>query len=75
MQSRFERLALFGIGEELGGEALALGGVGNDLVDDVIGVDRLDAEFVQVARDERLAARDPACQGDPLHLRWMTSTL
>ena len=60
MEPRLEGLALFGIREHFGGNALAFGRIGNELVNNVVGVDRLDAEFVQVLRHQRLAAGDAA---------------
>ena len=66
MKARLEGFALFGIGEDFGGDALTLGWIGNQSVNDIIGVDRFDAEFVQVFRDERLPARDTAGEGDAL---------
>ena len=40
--------------------------IGDKLVNDVIRVERGDAEFVQVPGDKGLAARDSSGQGDPL---------
>lgn len=66
MQPGLKGAAFLGIGEDFGGDALTLGGIGNQSVNDIIGVDRFDAEFVQVFRDERLPARDTAGEGDAL---------
>jgi len=57
---RLQFAALRRVGEDLGGYAAALGGVGDELVDDVVGVKRLDAEFVQKTRKEGLAAGNPS---------------
>ena len=58
MDARFKRSTLLGICENLGGDVTALCGVGHELVNNVVGVDSLDAEFIQVSRDKRLAAGD-----------------
>ena len=64
MDARLQRAALHRVGEHLGGDAAALCRVGNELVDNVIGVDCLDAEFVQVSCGKRLATGDPASKGN-----------
>lgn len=46
MEAGFEGAALFGIGEDLGGDAFALGWIGDQPMNDIIGVDGIDAEFV-----------------------------
>ena len=64
MDTRLESLALRLVGENLRGNALALGRIGNEFMHDVVSVDRLDAEVVEELRDQRLPARDSACQRD-----------
>ena len=64
MKPRFEGLALCRVGKDLGGEATALRRIGNQLMDDVIGVNRRDAKFVQITRKEGLAAGNPPRQTD-----------
>ena len=64
MKLRFEGAALGGVSEDLGGEATALRRVGDQLMDDVVGVDRRDAELVEVSRRKRLAAGNPASEAD-----------
>ena len=48
MEARFERAPFGRVGEDLGGQPPALGGVGDELVNDIVGVEGLDAEFVQI---------------------------
>ena len=43
MKARFEGTPFRGVGKDFGGDAAALGGVWDQFVDDVVGVDRLDA--------------------------------
>ena len=74
MQPRLKFLALRLISEDLRGNAFPLRRIGDQFVHDVVRVDRLNAEFVQELRDERLPARDPPCQRDS-HFRWIVSTL
>ena len=61
---RLKLLPLRGVGEDLCRDAAALCGVGNDFVNDVIGVERLDAELVQKLRKEGFAAGNPSRQCD-----------
>ena len=66
VETRFERLALCRIAEDLVRNPAAFG-VGDELVHDVVCVDGLDAKLVQIPRHERLAARDSAGQRCPRH--------
>ena len=59
MKLRFEGTALLGIGKNLGGDAAALLRIGNQLMNNVIGVESLDAEFVQEFRKERFPTGNP----------------
>ena len=59
MKLRFEFAALLRIGKNLGGDAAALLRIGNQLMNNVIGVEGLDAEFVQEFRKERFPAGNP----------------
>ena len=56
--------ALSGIGEDLGGDALALRWVGDQFMNDVVGVDRLDAKFVQITSEKRFPAGNAAGKGN-----------
>ena len=56
--------ALRGIGEDLGGDAMALRRVGDQFMNDVVGVNRLDAEFVQITSEKRFPAGNAACKGN-----------
>ena len=60
VELRLQLAALRGIGENLCGNATTFVGIWNELMNDVVGVDSLDAEFVQIARKEGLAARNAA---------------
>lgn len=64
MNLRFEGAALRRVGEDLGGETFAFRRVWNQIMHDVIGVNRLDAEVVQEARKEGLAAGNPSRETD-----------
>ncbi len=64
MQFRFEGLAFRGVRKNLGGEALPFGGVGEELMDDLIGVDRLEPQVVQKTRQEGFATGNPSRQTD-----------
>ena len=74
MDPRLQLPPLRLVPKHLRGNAFPLRRIGYELVYDVIGVKRLDAEFVQVLRDKRLPARNPACEGDS-HFLWAVSTL
>ena len=56
---RFEGAALLRVGKHFGGDAAALLRIGNQLMNNVIGVESLDAEFVQEFRKERFPAGNP----------------
>ena len=58
---RLKGTALLGIGENLGSNASTFLGVWNDVVNDIIGVEGLDAEFVQKPRKEGFATGNPSC--------------
>ena len=60
MYLRLQLAALFRICEDFGGDAATLLWVGEKLVHDIIGVKRLDAEFVQKLRKEGFAAGNPS---------------
>ena len=60
MHLRLEGAALLGVGEDFSRDAATLLGVGEKLVHDIVGVKRLDAEFVQKLRKEGFAAGNPS---------------
>ena len=60
MYLRLECAALLGVGEDFSRDAATLLWVGEKLVHDIIGVKRLDAEFVQKLRKEGFAAGNPS---------------
>ena len=60
MYLRLEGAALLRVGKHFGGDAATLLWVGEKLVHDIIGVKRLDAEFVQKLRKEGFAAGNPS---------------
>ena len=61
---RLEFLALRRVGEDLGGQSASFGRVGDEFVNNVVGVDRLDAKLVQITRKEGFAAGNPSRQAD-----------
>lgn len=64
MQTFLKRTELRTVGEHLGGDATPLRSIGNELVNNVVSVNRLDAKLVQATRGKRLAARYASGQGD-----------
>ena len=64
--ARFEGLARRRVAEHGLRKAAALFR-GNQSVNNVIGVESLDADVVQVLRQQTLAAGDAPCEGDALH--------
>lgn len=48
MEAGFERLALGGIRENLGGNAPALGRIGYERMRHIVGIENLDAKFFQI---------------------------
>jgi len=61
MYLRLKSAALLGIGKNLGGNAPTLFWVREKFVNDIIGVKRLDAKFVQKLGKEGFAAGNPSC--------------
>ena len=61
VQACFQRLALRRIGKDLGGQAPALGGIGDQVMHDVVRVERRRAELVQITRKEGFATGNPSC--------------
>jgi len=59
--------ALLGIGKDLRRDAPPLGWIRDELMDDVVGVDGLEAELPQKPRGERLPAGDSARQRNSPH--------
>ena len=57
---RLECAALLWVGKHFGGDAATLLGVREKFVNDIVGVKRLDAEFVQKLRKEGFAAGNPS---------------
>ena len=64
VELRLQLTPLRGIGEDLGGDALALRWVGDQFMNDVVGVDRLDAKFVQITSEKRFPAGNAAGKGN-----------
>ena len=60
VELRFEDSALLRVGKHFGGNAAALLRIGNQLMNNGIGVESLDAEFVQEFRKERFPAGNPS---------------
>ncbi len=60
MYLRLECAALLWVGKHFGGNAATLLGVREKFVNDIVGVKRLDAEFVQKLRKEGFAAGNPS---------------
>ena len=58
---RLKFAALLRVGKHFGGDAAALLRIGNQLMNNGIGVESLDAEFVQEFRKERFPAGNPPC--------------
>ena len=61
MYLRLKGTALLGIGKNLSRNAPALFRIRNNIVNDIIGVKRLDAKFVQKLGKEGFAAGNPSC--------------
>lgn len=59
--------ALLGIEKDFRRDAPPLGWIRDELMDDVVGVDGLEAELLQKPRGERLTAGDSARQRDSPH--------
>ena len=59
VELRLEGAALLRVGKHFGGDAAALLRIGNQLMNNVIGVESLDAEFVQEFRKERFPTGNP----------------
>ena len=57
---RLKRLSFLRVGKHLGGNAPPFRRIGNQLVNDVVGINRLDAKLVQIMRQEGLAAGNPS---------------
>ena len=61
----FQLAPLRGIGEDLGGNAPPFLWVGDQLVNNIVGVDCLDADFVKIASEKRFPAGYSAGKGNP----------
>jgi len=62
MYLRLKSTALLGIGKHLSRNASTFFWVGEKFVNDIIGVKRLDAKFVQKLGKEGFAAGNPSCK-------------
>lgn len=63
MNPSLQLAALHGVGEDLGCNAPPLLGVGNQLMNNIVGVDCLDADFIKIASEKRFPAGYSASKG------------